>query len=259
MTDVDLHSTQKQGRALVTDPTLCEPFNGKGRNAGRLLHDFGAMLSLLNPDMLASPTLDFGAGSCWITESLAKMGQEVVAFDIHANLGPCIAGRVKSDARIDPALIKHQQGDGHDMPFPNGTFGHLLCYDTLHHMHDYGTVFKEFSRVLKPLGRAIFVEPGAIHSKSPETVAFMKTMTHDPSWIERDVVLEEINRCALNAGFDELTIVPMQHPVDLMRFTLTVWSQYRRGHTKLRAAVADRLSNTNYNERVIFYCDKPAD
>lgn len=258
MADVGLHSHQKRGRDLVTDPTLCEPFNGKGRNAGRLLHDFGAMLSLLNSDLLSFPTLDFGAGSCWITESIAKMGQEVVAFDIHGNLGPCIAGRVNSDARIDPGLISHQQGDGHDMPFHNETFGHLLCYDTLHHMHDYDRVFKEFARVLKPTGRAIFVEPGAIHSKSPETISYMKTMTHDPSWIERDVVLEEINRCAHNARFDELMIVPMQHPVDLMKFTLEVWSEYRRGHSELRTAVADRLANTNYNDRVIFYCDKRA-
>jgi hypothetical protein len=37
-----------------------------------LLHDLGAMLSLLNPKPLSEPFLDFGAGTCWITETLAR-------------------------------------------------------------------------------------------------------------------------------------------------------------------------------------------
>src|ERR1700674_908899 len=110
------------------------------------------------------------------------------------------------------SLINYVSGDGHDMPFDDATFGHLLCYDTLHHMRDYDQVFREFHRVLKTGGRAIFVEPGAGHSTSPGTQAFLKTMAHDPTWIERDVVLEEINVCATAAGFAPLGILPCQHP-----------------------------------------------
>ncbi len=112
------------------------------------MHDLGAMISLLNPEMLSRPILDFGAGSCWITESIDKMGYEVTAFDIHTDLAGCTS------------LINYKTGDGHAMPFASDSFGHLLCYDTLHHMHDYGKVFSEFSRVLHPGGRAVFVEPG---------------------------------------------------------------------------------------------------
>jgi ubiquinone/menaquinone biosynthesis C-methylase UbiE len=42
-------------------------------------------------------------------------------------------------------------------------------------MHTYSLVFEEFFRVLSPGGRAIFVEPGARHSKSPETIAFLES------------------------------------------------------------------------------------
>jgi SAM-dependent methyltransferase len=243
--------------ATVVDAVLCEPFNN-GRETGRLLHDLGAMLALLNAKMLQFPILDFGAGTCWVTETLAKMGHSVVAFDIHTDLENYINGRIAADSRIDSGLIKHATGDGHAMPFEDRTFGHLLCYDTLHHMHDYRAVFREFHRVLKPGGRAIFVEPGAKHSTSQNTLEFLKLMAHDPSWIERDVVLEEINQCAEAAGFAELTVVPLQHPSDFMTFKLRVWSKYRKGHAALRHAVSERLAATNYDQRVVFFCEKPA-
>jgi hypothetical protein len=73
-------------RELILDPSLYEPFNN-GRDTGRLLYDVGAMISLLNPAMLSSPVLEFGDGMCcWITETIAKMGQQVAAFDIHSNI-----------------------------------------------------------------------------------------------------------------------------------------------------------------------------
>src|SRR6267142_2772686 len=125
---------------LISDPTLCEPFSN-GRQTGRLLFDLGTMISLLNPTLLDSVILDFGAGSCWITESIARMGQKVTAFDIHPDLKGCIQGRADADARLDRSLIQYATGDGHKMPFADASFGHLLCYDTLHHMHDFDRVF----------------------------------------------------------------------------------------------------------------------
>src|SRR3954462_9035215 len=103
-----------RSRDLISNPSLCEPFKN-GRETGRLLHDLGAMISLLNPAMLSLPVLDFGAGTCWITESIAKMGIHVTAFDIHTDLAGCVRGRVAADARIDPSLIDYQTGDGHAM------------------------------------------------------------------------------------------------------------------------------------------------
>jgi ubiquinone/menaquinone biosynthesis C-methylase UbiE len=247
--------TDRSKSEVVTHPALCEPFSN-GRDTARLLHDLGAMLSLLNPEMLSFPILDFGAGSCWITESIARMGNRVTAFDIHPDLAGCISGRVNADRRIDPSLIDHATGDGHAMPFKGGTFGHTLCYDTLHHMHDYEKVFSEFSRVLMPGGRAIFVEPGAKHATSAETIAFLKLKAHDPTWIERNVVLEEVNRCAVAAGLGELQIVPIQHPAAPIRFPLRSWIKYRQGNQAARDSFADNLAAINYDQRVVFYCDK---
>lgn len=79
--------------------------------------------------------LDFGAGSCWISEFIARMGKKVVAFDIHDNLNGCVTSRLAADKRINPSLVSFKRGDGHCMPFLSESFGHILCYDTLHHMY----------------------------------------------------------------------------------------------------------------------------
>ena len=245
-------------RELVSDPALCEPFLN-GRQTGRLLHDLGAMISLLNPeDALASNPGFWRRVLLDQRESIARMGHKVTAFDIHADLAGCIEGRVNADARIDPSLISYKTGDGHAMPIANDLFGHVLCYDTLHHMHDYGKVFAEFSRVLQPGGRAIFVEPGARHSQSAETIEFLKLKAHDSTWIERDVVLEEIDKCAARAGFSTLIVVPFQHPLAPSVFSLRDWRKFRRGNLRLRLSFSQKMATLNYNHRVIFYCDKPA-
>ena len=107
-------------------------------------------------------------------------------------------------------------------------------------------------------GRGIFVEPGARHSTSPETVAFLETKKHDPSWIERDVVLEEIDQIARAAGFTSgLCIVPMPHSLAPQAYSMEAWSLFRDGDELERLRLTDQLASLNYWDRVIFYFDKP--
>ena len=242
---------------LALNPSLTEPF-GVVRNASRLMFDFGAMTSLLNYQLLEKPLLDFGAGTGWLSELFVRMGIPTVSFDIHNDLESCIQNRLDADRRLDSKIWKFQQGDGHQMPFQSNTFGNLCCYDSLHHMHDYETVFREFHRVLAPRGRAIFIEPGARHSHSPETIAFLEAQKKlDPTWIERDVVLEEIELVAKRAGFREgLKVMPIPHPNVLQEFSLSSWQKFRSGDTTLRLSLTEHLAQINYDERVLFYVEK---
>jgi SAM-dependent methyltransferase len=192
--------SNKNKKYVQTQDATMEPFNA-GRETARLLFDFSAMISLTNHAVIEHHFLDFGAGTGWISEFCVRMGIKTVAFDIHGNLKALLSNRIAADERIDPMLLSYAHGDGHHMPFNPEVFGHILCYDTLHHMHDYENVFYEFFRVLKKGGRSIFVEPGARHSSSDETIAFVKEQKKmDPNWIERDVVLEEIDEIAKKVG-----------------------------------------------------------
>ncbi|HKO08178.1 MAG: hypothetical protein ACHQRJ_02070 [Alphaproteobacteria bacterium] len=40
-------------------------------------------------------------------------------------------------------------------------------------------------------------------------------------------------------------------------FTLRDWQAYRAGDEAQRRLLAERLAEINYNERVVFYCDRP--
>lgn len=240
----------------VSNPVLTEPFH-VFRSAPRMLFDFAVLTSCITPNHPELPVLDFGAGTGWLTEFIARMGRQVVAFDIHGDLEPCLRNRINTDQRIPGYNIGFTCGDGHNMPFEDSLFSNILCFDTLHHMYDYPKVFKEFSRILAPGGRAIFVEPGAKHSQSPETIAFLKEQkAHDPTWIERDVVLEEINTISRSVGMTGLTIVPVPHPDAFIKFNLDNWQQFRNSRCELRQTFCDQLSDLNYNGRVIFYVDR---
>lgn len=145
---------------------ICEPF-GHPRNAGRLLFDFSVMTCCMKQGMEKDRVLDFGAGSGWVTEFVARLGYRVTAFDIHGDLEGVLAGRSGADKRLDPSLMTFAHGDGHAMAFHDQSFGHILCFDTLHHMHSFDRVFAEFARILKPGGRAIFVEPVQATARRP--------------------------------------------------------------------------------------------
>ena len=256
-TRVLLPAASSTVQSSIASATI-EPFSS-GRAAPRLLFDFAVMASLLKPSVLEEPVIDFGAGTGWISEFCCRMGLQVVSFDIHENLQACLENRVLVDRRIDGRLLSFAHGDGHCMPFESGVFGHLLCFDTLHHMRDYSRVFLEFFRILRKGGRGIFVEPGARHSSSPETIAFLKAQKNrDPNLIERDVVLEEIDKIARDAGFKKgLSIIPMPLPANFLEYSMDDWKQFRAGATLQRLKFTNQLSSINYYERVIFYVDKP--
>lgn len=237
-------------------PSVTEPF-GLPRSAARRLFDFGVMVACMKTAPPEDLVLDFGAGTGWITEWLARLGHPVVAFDVHGGLGVCLQRRVEADLGVRAELITYEHGDGHAMPFTDDSFDQVLCFDTLHHMHDFAQVFREFARVLKPGGRAVFVEPGAGHSRNPETIAFVaEQKAYDPTWIERDIILEEIDAVARGAGLSGLTIVPVPRTESLMKFSLPDWRSYRRGWSRHRTAFAKRLVRVNHHDRVIFHCDK---
>ncbi len=233
-----------------------EPFD-QGRSASRLFFDFGALLSCFRQNPFSNRrVLDFASGTCWLSEWLNRLEYDVYAIDIASRSELAAKLRAQLDQRVNGARLHYRKGDGHKLPFEKDFFSHICCFDSLHHMHDYRQVLSEMFRVLEPGGRVVFVEPGAMHSKSKETIEFIdKYKKDDPTWIERDIVLDEIHGIAMQIGFKHLAVRPSLWP-QLREYDLTSWRRFRDGNETLAKDYLDLLIDFNFNSRIVFYIDK---
>jgi SAM-dependent methyltransferase len=233
------------------------PFGGEAdRSQARLIFDFAIGLSAFDETQQNRKVLDFACGTGWTSEWLNRVGYDVYAFDVDpaaihmANLRPPL------DPRIEPSRFHASLGDGHSIGFPNCTFGHVFCFDSLHHMKDYPAVFQEMHRVLVPGGRAIFIEPGSRHSTSPETVNFLHEHSFGDWWFEKDVDLMQIWNLGRETGFCEMRIRPFLTP-HLVDFSFIDWYHILDNPLGISNYMKE-LRRFTYEDRAIFYLVKSA-
>lgn len=125
---------------LASCPTTPETSHGLaalGELSGRRVLDLGC---------------GYGETACW----LAMRGARVDAVDISPGMLEVtrrLAGRLGLSDRV--AL---HRSPGESLPFPDATFDVAFGHDVLHHL-DLERGRDEIRRVLKPGGRAVFVEP----------------------------------------------------------------------------------------------------
>jgi len=238
------------------NPALTEPFK-VGRDESRLLFDVGIAFSCIKKNPCNNKILDFAAGTCWISEWLNRMGFDVVACDIFRDFSSVGKQRFSLDQRLNLELMSFVLCDGGAISFKNHSFANIICFDSLHHMTDYRKILQEMYRILIPGGRTIFIEPGAKHSQSKETIEFIAANKKrlGPDWIERDVILEEIFQISQQCGFREMVIKPFLFP-GMMNYFFDEWQQFRNGNLDLANCYLTQLKDFNYNNRVCFYLDK---
>ncbi|MFX0199902.1 MAG: class I SAM-dependent methyltransferase [Candidatus Hodarchaeota archaeon] len=232
-----------------------EPFCA-GRDASRLLFDLSILLSCIK-EIDNRNILDFAGGTGWVSEYLNRAGFDVTIIDIAPEISQLMEKRVKADARLEPARMHAVVCDGHNLDFcSDGYFGNIICFDSLHHMSDLSLVIKEMFRILVPGGRASFAEPGAKHANSRETQEFIrKYKSKDPNWIERSIVLDEINEIANSVGFSPLHIKPFLLP-SMVDYSFHDWKYFAMNAVGQKNYIFHLLS-FNYDSRVIFFIDKP--
>ncbi|VAX21063.1 hypothetical protein MNBD_NITROSPINAE02-489 [hydrothermal vent metagenome] len=142
--------------------------------------------------------LDFAAGSCWTTRFLTQLGAKVIAMDVSKtalDIGKDLFARHKViGERPTPEFMVY---DGRKIDLPSASVDRILCMDAFHHVPNPADVLKEMARVLKEGGIACFVEPGADHSRSPQSQEEMKKY----KVIEDDIVMQDIWAWASAAGF----------------------------------------------------------
>lgn len=148
--------------------------------------------------------LDLGAGACWVSEWLVKLGFRTVSLDI--SYGTLEIGKKRfSDNHINGSFVS---GDIEALPFMDNTFDGIICLATLHHVPDIQEALGELHRVLKSSGSVVLVEPGEGHSQAPGSKVAMERF----NILEQDILIDDMYKKAQRAGFKRFWVVPFISP-----------------------------------------------
>jgi len=194
--------------------------------------------------------LDFGAGPCWITEWLNRMGLSVVAFDINFEFMALGKRRMGLDSRIKKECLKgFVTGNSEYLPFRARTFDGIICFDTLHHMRDDKSVLAEAYRILNPGGKIVIIEPGPYHAIG--NIDYMKKS----GILERGVDSAAIMKIAKEIGFYRTYIKPYVHP-DVLRFSQSEWTDFRQKKSRIVSDYIDKIIYNIENNRSFIVLEK---
>jgi len=137
-------------------------------------------------DISGKSVLDYGCGTGVTTAELMRRGAYVTAFDIAANRLEDTRQRVSGEPA--GALTGLAQCAAECLPFRDAAFDAVFGKQILHHL-DLGIAIPEIARVLRPGGRAVFLEP-LIHN--PVLQCYRRLTPHLRSPTERALSMAEI-------------------------------------------------------------------
>jgi SAM-dependent methyltransferase len=166
-----------------TNPGLTSPFNENFYHPTHLIKAFGCAIPFLEVKP-GSRILDLGCGYAWTTEWLSKIGLDVIGIDI--NRSYIDVGLIRMSGNPPKITV----GDVENLPFPPGHFDAIFGFDAFHHIPDRYRAAKELTRVLKPGGKIVFVEPGSDHEHDPNSKEVMSKY----GIIEKGFTLDDLKR-----------------------------------------------------------------
>ena len=145
--------------------------------------------------------LDFGAGTCWLSKMIWRLGCPVVALDVSEKalaFGKRLFDEfpvpLKPDCEYEFSVF-----DGRRIELPDESIDRIVCYDVFHHVPNPEEVMREFHRVLAPGGVIGFNEPLGNHSTTSESQNEMRTY----HVLENDLDIDELGAFACSLGFSQ--------------------------------------------------------
>jgi ubiquinone/menaquinone biosynthesis C-methylase UbiE len=124
-------------------------------DVGANWHALGRLLDLLG-DLRGKKVLEFGCGQGWLTVDLARIGGEVHAFDISEESLNVAREYATQKGVGDKIHLKTDNAEA--LSYQDDMFDVVAGGGILHHL-DLEAAFGEIHRVLKPGGKAFFLEP----------------------------------------------------------------------------------------------------
>ncbi len=230
----DAYNAAAEGHwaSMAADPEargqlLQKPFANL-REAPAMLYRLGLALDALDLGV-GHTVLDFGAGSCWVSRVLNRLGSRTVSVDV----SPTALRLGEEGFRADP-FVRRELGprflpyDGRTLPLEDASVDRVLCFDAFHHVPNPREILAELHRVTRPGGRVVMAEPGAGHAHSASAVFEGEHY----GVLENELVLEELIADARAAGFDAFEIKPYAE-VDNLTLTAPAHLQLLAGDHSL--------------------------
>lgn len=143
---------------------------------GEDLAQIGAALRDVKP----SRVLDLGCGGGHASFAAAPHAGEVVAYDLSADMLAAVSAEA---ARRGLSNIVTRQGAAESLPFADASFDAVLTRMSAHHWSDVGAGLREARRVLKPGGRAMFIDVSAPDHPGFDTWFQTMELLRDPSHV----------------------------------------------------------------------------
>ena len=202
---------------------LNRPFSHP-ESVGKHLERFGLLLSTLGIRP-GDKVLDFGCGTGWTSIMLARTGAEVIGMDIAPaalEIGREAAERqLASESR---SRLSFRTYGGYAIDLSDDELDFVIVYDAFHHFPNPMTILREFHRVLSPVGRFGFAEPGVGHGESEDSV-----METEHGILEQDLDLEQLYRSAMEVGFTGVELaIPALQP-EMLTLPMSRMRSYLRG------------------------------
>lgn len=153
--------------------------------------------------------LDFGAGSCWLSIILNRMGALPVCLEV----SPTALKLGKKLFKRHPYLRKDRKPkfltyDGITFPIEDNSIDRIISFDAFHHIPNRLQILKEMHRVLEDGGRVGLSEPSTSHNES-EYAEFERQTKHV---VEDGVDPFELKELAREAGFSQVYFKPFPKP-----------------------------------------------
>jgi SAM-dependent methyltransferase len=154
--------------------------------------------------------LDLGCGGGHVGFRVAPEVARVVAYDLSSDMLAAVDAEAR---RRSLSNIVCRQGAAESLPFADAEFDFVLCRFSAHHWPDVPRALREGRRVLKPGGRAIFID--CVAPEQPALDTFLQTfeMLRDPSHV-RNYSVAQWREMAAGAGFTPRSAALHRLPLD---------------------------------------------